>query len=95
MPAPNVSCTPCITSPLYDDHPGHLPHVHMDDLLIYSLQVGPNCFHPERQQEENLTMKTYMVTTQSSYHKIKKRFKHFLNIFLKSDMSVLYFFEKN
>jgi hypothetical protein len=93
MPAPNISCTTCITSPLCDDHLGALPLVLMDDLLIYSLQGGPNCFHPEREQEKNL-MRTYMVTTQSSYRKVKKRFKHFLNIFLKSDTSFLYFFEK-
>jgi hypothetical protein len=74
MPAPSIACTLCTTSPLHDNHLGALPHVPMDDPLIYSLQVGPNWFHPEREQEENLTMMTYMVTTQSSYDKIKKRF---------------------
>jgi hypothetical protein len=79
MPAPSISCTPCITSTLHDEHLGALPQIPMGDPLIYSLQIEPNCFHPEREQGENLTMMTYMVTTQSSYHKIKK-FKHFQNI---------------
>jgi hypothetical protein len=74
MPAPSISCTPCITSPLHDEHLGAVSQVGMKDPLIYNLQIGPNSFHPERQQEKNLTIMTYMVTTQSSYDKIKKRF---------------------
>jgi hypothetical protein len=81
MPAPSISCTPCITSTLHDEHLGALPQVTMDDPLIYSLQVGPNWFHLEREQKENLTIISYMDTIQSSYHKIKKRFKHFQNTF--------------
>jgi hypothetical protein len=81
MPAPSISCTPCITSSLHDEHLGGLSQEPMHDPLINSLQVCPNCFSPDKEQEENLIMMTYMVTPQSSYHKIKRRFKHFQNIF--------------
>jgi hypothetical protein len=72
MPAPSISCTPCITSPLHDEYLGALPQVPMNDALINNLQIETNSFHPEREQEKNYHSEFY--------DKIKKRFKHFQNI---------------
>lgn len=64
-------------SPLYDELPCTIPQMSMHDPFVYSLQVGPHRFHPEREQERDLRMRPCLVTLHSSSHQAKTKFKHF------------------
>lgn len=73
-----VSCAVCRwPSPLDDELPGAVTEMPVCNPLIHSLQVGPHCLHPEREEQGDLRRDHAKFILRNPSSLDKMRVEHF------------------